>query len=53
MAAFRSPPMLLPSHRSPVSLRSRGWNDQATRARVVSTDFNQHLTKPADVNIVL
>lgn len=30
-----------------------GWNDQATRARVVSTGFNRHLTKPADVNTVL
>lgn len=30
-----------------------GWNDKATRERVASTGFNKHLTKPADVQVVL
>ena len=30
-----------------------GWNDMATRERVVATGFNRHLTKPADVQVVL
>jgi CheY-like chemotaxis protein len=30
-----------------------GWSDPSTRARVISTGFNSHLTKPADLSIVL
>lgn len=30
-----------------------GWNDKATRERVAATGFNNHLTKPADVGVVL
>jgi len=30
-----------------------GWNDKATRERVQATGFNNHLTKPADVGVVL
>jgi len=30
-----------------------GWNDKATRERVATTGFNKHLTKPADVSIIL
>lgn len=30
-----------------------GWNDKATRERVASTGFNKHLTKPADVGVIL
>ena len=30
-----------------------GWNDEATRERVASTGFDKHLTKPADVGVVM
>ena len=30
-----------------------GYNDQQTRARVISAGFNRHLTKPADLTAVM